>query len=189
MVKLDIFRILNSYLKANDIGSYHHPFPTVKHMTVDRFNIPVLTGRTLKDSLKVIWKVEEFVLWFLEVRKGVCKSYGQWASYRCNFTRIFGNMEKHKPVSFQAITCKKLQITYPTYSCICYGEIVLKLALLHYLKTIKSPPFGWLFYRSSCLSDVGSWWQNCINYSGSNCRGTYTPLEWIRCVTDQTQFD
>ena len=57
-------------------------------------------------------------------------------------------MEKHKPVSFQAITCKKLQITYPTYSCIYYGEILLKPASLHYLKTI---------YRSSCLSDVGSW--------------------------------
>ena len=162
------------------MSSYHHPFPTVKHMTADCFNIPELTGRTLKDSLKVIWEVEEFFLWFPEVGKGVCKSYGQWANYRCNFPRIFWNMEKHKPVSFQAITCKKLQITYPTYSCIYYGEILLKPASLHYLKTI---------YRSSCLSDVGSWWQNCINYSGSNCWGTYTPMEWIRCVTDQTQFD
>ena len=44
-------------------------------------------------------------------------------------------MEKHKPVSFQAITCKKLQITYPTYSCIYYGEMLrTKASLVALLK-------------------------------------------------------
>ena len=34
--------------------------------------------------------------------------------------------------------------------------------------------------RSSCLSDVGSWWQNCINNSCSDCWCTHPTLEWIR---------
>ena len=64
-------------MKANDMSSYHHPFPTVKHMTADCFNIPVLTGRTLKDSLKVIFeKLKNFFFDFRRQGRGFAKVMG-----------------------------------------------------------------------------------------------------------------
>lgn len=82
MVKLDIFCILKSYLKANDMSSYHHPFPTVKHMTADCFNIPVLTGRTLE-------KLKNFFFDFRRWGRGFAKVMGNEQITGATFQEFF----------------------------------------------------------------------------------------------------